>query len=225
MAKKKKKTNRSPNQGSSKPASRGGSSADRAQTAPKGRATGSPRDGRSGETLKNRSSWLVLIAGVAGVVGVIGIIVWQGIADNNAGTADVNDWTLPGLDGGEDVALAELVGKPVVLNFFASWCTACEAELPEFNAMADVYGDEVEFIFVNSQENGDWRRMARDGGIDDNTLVRDFGAGDRAMHRALGGRGMPITAFYDADGTLREVSTGALVGGALEEMLRRFGYI
>lgn len=193
-------------------------------TAPKGAPTASRRSASSKQT-RDRASWLVLYAGIGVVLIVIGLAVWSAIQDSQAGTADADDWELPALNGGDDVALSDFDGKPVVLNFFASWCTACDAELPEYNRAADLYGDQVEFVFINSQDDGAGNAMARRHGIDDNTLVRDFGANDAAMFRALGGRGMPITAFYDADGSLRFVSPGALVNGALEEALAQFGYI
>ena len=176
--------------------------------------------------LKRKGSWAVLFGGAAVVVAIIAFSILSSINNSNAGVASVNDWELPSLYDGDDITLASLRGKPVVLNFFASWCTACEDELPEFVAAAEQFGDQVEFVFVDSQDsNGPGREMAERFGLDPSRVVRDFGANNQAMHRALGGRGMPITAFYDADGTLREVSQGALVSGRLLAALSELGYI
>lgn len=191
-------------------------------TAPKGAPTA--KRGTKNEVAKDRASWAVLYAGIAVVVIVIGFAVFSAVRESRAGTAEAEGWVVPALGGGDDVALADFEGKPVVLNFFASWCTACEAELPEYDAAADRHGDAVEFVFINSQDDGNGMEMARQFGIDDNILVRDFGANDAAVFRALRGQGMPITAFYEADGSLRWVSQGALVGGRLEEVLREFGW-
>lgn len=50
--------------------------------------------------------------------------------------------------------------------------------------------------------------------------ARDVGGGNGSgLHRALGGRGMPITAFYDPGGRLVDVWNGVLVGGQLQERL------
>ena len=190
-------------------------------TAPKGAPTA--RQGK-GPTSKDRASWAVLYAGIAVVVIIIGVAVFSAIRESQAGTAEAEGWVVPSLDGDGDVALADFEGTPVVLNFFASWCTQCEAELPEYAAAAERHRGDIEFVFINSQDDGEGMGMAREFGIADETLVRDFGANDGAVFRALRGQGMPITAFYDADGSLRWVSQGALVGGRLEEVLREFGW-
>lgn len=51
--------------------------------------------------------------------------------------------------GGEAVSLSQKQGKPVVLNFWASWCHPCCNELPDFEAAAKQYGDRVEFMMIN----------------------------------------------------------------------------
>ena len=100
------------------------------------------------------------------------------------------------------------------------------AELPEFKAAAEQFGDSVEFIFIDSQDtDGAGRDMAERFGIDGFSVVKDVGASNRALFREMGGRGMPITVFYDADGSLRFISPGALVNGALVNALSEFGYI
>ena len=50
---------------------------------------------------------------------------------------------------GEEVSLYDYVGKPIVLNFWASWCPPCKAEMPDFEAAYQKYGDDVVFLMVN----------------------------------------------------------------------------
>lgn len=49
----------------------------------------------------------------------------------------------------EDVTLSSFVGKPIVLNFWASWCSPCKSEMPEFQKLYEELGEEVEFVIVN----------------------------------------------------------------------------
>ena len=60
---------------------------------------------------------------------------------------------------GNEVTLSEHFGKPIVVNFWATWCGPCKYELPDFDSLAKEYGDEVVFMMVNmtdgSQETVD----------------------------------------------------------------------
>lgn len=56
---------------------------------------------------------------------------------------------------GNTVSLSDFYGKPVVLNFWASWCGPCVGELPGFQAMYDAYGDRVVFLMVNLTDGTD----------------------------------------------------------------------
>lgn len=50
---------------------------------------------------------------------------------------------------GYDTELSEFAGKPVVLNFWASWCTPCKTEMPDFEEAYKKYKDDVEFMMVD----------------------------------------------------------------------------
>ena len=50
---------------------------------------------------------------------------------------------------GNSVRLSDMRGKPVVLNFWASWCPPCKAEMPDFDKVYRELGDEVVFMMVN----------------------------------------------------------------------------
>lgn len=58
------------------------------------------------------------------------------------------DFTVYDLDG-NSYKLSDFLGKPVVLNFWASWCGPCKAEMPDFEDAYKEYQDEIHFLMVN----------------------------------------------------------------------------
>ena len=50
---------------------------------------------------------------------------------------------------GNEVRLSDYFGKPIVLNFWASWCGPCKSEMPDFEEAYQTYGSDVEFMMVN----------------------------------------------------------------------------
>ena len=113
------------------------------------------------------------------------------------------------------------------MNFFASWCTACDDELPAFRDTALGLEGEVDFVFVNSNETGGWEDMAERNEITQFTLVQDIeGTRRNGLYRSLRGTGsMPITAFYDADGNLVDVAMTAFSESALQQRLSLLGFV
>lgn len=79
-------------------------------------------------------------------------------------TEDPNKNTAPDfpvLDAdGNTVRLSDMFGKPVVINFWATWCPPCKRELPDFDRLCREYGDRVVFMMVNLT---DGRRDTVDG--------------------------------------------------------------
>ncbi len=120
-------------------------------------------------------------------------------------------WRLPRLSGTGTVSLAGLHGHPVVVDFFASWCTACQGELPGMAALSEELRGRVTFVGVDSVENGNGLAMARQFGIGGWPLARDVGGSEGSgLHDALNAAGMPVAAFYDASGRLLRVVEGAI---------------
>jgi thiol-disulfide isomerase/thioredoxin len=150
---------------------------------------------------------LVVLLVVAGAV----IAARASSHGTGAVSTEPTSWELPRLGQPGDLKLSDLRGHPVVLDFFASWCTACRGELPGMATLSRKLQGKVTFAGIDSQENGDGLAMARQYGVDWWPLARDVGGTqDSGLHDALGARGMPLTVFYDASGRILTVVVGAI---------------
>lgn len=107
-------------------------------------------------------------------------------------------------------------GKPTVVNFFASWCTPCVAEMPDFEAVSQALRDEVDFLGIAVQDRPeDATRIVESTGIT-YEWSRDI-RGD--IVGAAGVVQMPSTMFVSADGEVVEIQGGALDQERLRELI------
>jgi thiol-disulfide isomerase/thioredoxin len=125
---------------------------------------------------------------------------------------------LPRLNGEGNVTLASFRGRPVVVNFFASWCVPCRQEMPALQAVSTQLKDRVAFMGVNHNDD-------RAGGLQ---LLSDTGVRyptgydpDGHVAAAYGLFGMPTTLFIGADGRLLETHTGQITREQLEQTIAR----
>ncbi|HEX2057695.1 MAG TPA: TlpA disulfide reductase family protein [Actinomycetota bacterium] len=111
----------------------------------------------------------------------------------------------PTLDGDGALALADLRGKPVLVNFWASWCVPCEAEARYLEAAHREYGDEVHFLGVNVKDaRSDALAFVERYDVE-YAQVRDE---ELEWYDAFGLTGQPETFLIDADGEVVEHVTG-----------------
>ncbi len=174
---------------------------------------------------------MLIVGGAVSLIagGILVAAVLFGGSDTGITTSTA--WDLPALQGdtdgdGEDdrFTLEEFAGQPLVVNFFASWCTNCENELPRFKFVDEQFADRLNVVYVNSNETGDWEPMAERTGILDGRLIKDInGSNGNGLYRSLGGTGgMPLTAFYDAEGTVVHIDRGELSSEELQVRLIQF---
>jgi len=130
------------------------------------------------------------------------------IPSAQAPTATPAPSTAFALFDGSSATLADYTGQPVVLNFWASWCPSCVAEMSRaFRPAQEAHGGEVTFIGMNIQDD---RGLAED--LLEETGVEWLNAEDPtgALYVELGGLGMPFTVFIDARGGVVDVHNGPL---------------
>jgi thiol-disulfide isomerase/thioredoxin len=129
------------------------------------------------------------------------------------GATSEGDFTLPCFTGDVPVALEHL-GKPAVINLWASWCGPCLLEMPELQAFADEVGDGVLVLGVNSGDS--WESAVAWAGELGVTYPNVFDP-HSTFKAELGVQGLPSTLFVGADGRVRHTESS---GGLTRETLR-----
>lgn len=129
--------------------------------------------------------------------------------------AGAPDFSLRTLDGVE-VRLSDLRGKPVVLNFWASWCEPCKFEHDMLQQAARYYGDSVTFLGVVYQDKEDNVRKYLENHPSAYRHVLDP---DTKVAIDYGVSGVPESYLVDANGTVREKSPGVISGDELRRWL------
>ena len=117
---------------------------------------------------------------------------------------------------GNKVNLSDYIGKPIVLNFWASWCGPCQSEMPDFHEKYLEIGDEVHFLMVNMtggrETLGNAKAFISEKGYTF-PVFYDTDA-DAAMTYEV--YSLPTTYFIDAEGYLVAQATGAIPADTLQ---------
>lgn len=151
------------------------------------------------------------------VVGLFALLVWrlthQSHPPKLGGPAP--NFTLRRLDDRGTIDLRSLRGKPVVLNFFASWCNPCKGEAPVLESAWRKYRDRVVFLGIDYHDvTSDGRRFLRAHDITYPTVAD--GSGDVADR--YGVTGVPETYFINAQGRL----VGSHIAGTVAHQQNAF---
>jgi cytochrome c biogenesis protein CcmG/thiol:disulfide interchange protein DsbE len=172
-------------------------------------------------------------AGAAGVVLTVGVLfVSREVLGDEAPTTMglVDDLTpkvgrpapnfvLPSLDGGKPISSEQFRGQTLVLNFWASWCPPCRAEMPDFQELWEERGPDGDLVVLAVDFLAEDTVDAAAGVVEEFGLTfpvaTDTPNGD--VGRRYGVRGLPATFFIDRDGILRQRSLGPVFGNLLPE--------
>ena len=155
-----------------------------------------------------------LIAAVLAGVGVWALAALITIVLPNR-SIQIPQLALTGLDG-RSVQLETLVGKPLVVNMWASWCPPCRREMPVLRE-AQLRRPDVTFVFANQAESAEAvRKYLAAERIDLNNVLLDSRL---QLGAATGSNALPTTLFFSAKGQLIERRLGELSAATLAQRL------
>lgn len=118
---------------------------------------------------------------------------------------------------GNMVNLTDFYGKPIIVNFWASWCGPCKSEMPDFEEAYQTYGEEVHFLMVNMTDGARETVEVAQAYIDEQgyTFPLYFDTmQDAAM--TYGVTSIPSTFFIDEEGHAVAYAQGAISSDVLK---------
>lgn len=113
---------------------------------------------------------------------------------------------------GNPVNIGEMAGKPVVINYWATWCAPCRQEFPGFENVKKRYEDKINFLMISDEEASLIQRF-RDNNPYTFNYLRAVDGFEEISTR-------PTTFVYSSTGKLIEKRTGGLSETELSELLR-----
>jgi len=127
------------------------------------------------------------------------------------------DFTVYNTDGYK-VNLSDFKGKPVIVNFWATWCGPCKSELPAFENVYKKYGDKIQFMMVNMTDGQRETIQVVNDFVSENgytfPLYYDLDMSAAVEYNVVS---IPTTLFIDADGNIVKERKGAVSEGYITE--------
>ena len=169
-------------------------------------------------TVVRRRTWVRPVLILLPCVAFLGLLVFALVTKGTAPVAgdEAPAFEGPLLSGEGTLALDDLEGRPIFVNFWWSGCKPCKDEAPDLERAYDIYGDEIAFVGINVHDaRTDALAFAESYNLD-YPHVRDEGL---EIYRRYGLTGQPESFFIDRDGEIVEHVAGPLDGEGLGRLL------
>ncbi|WP_406564888.1 MULTISPECIES: TlpA disulfide reductase family protein [Bacillus] len=159
------------------------------------------------------------------LVGLAGFAVFQTLSSDRSAEVGVAvgdkamDFELPLLDG-TVVRLSDYEGKKVILNFWATWCPPCKAEMPEMQDFhIDNKDNDVVILAVNLTEQDTIAKVNEF--VDEGGFTFPILLDEKGTWRHYQVLTMPTTYFIDTEGIIRNKHIGAMTYQTMEQQIKR----
>ncbi len=155
------------------------------------------------QTQRQRQKWLLIAFGIA----AIGIAVLMLVFSSGTTSAQVPDFTATTLNG-ETVQLSAYKGRVVMLNFWATWCPPCKAEMPTIQAAYKYYREQgFTVLAINNREQSTQIQPFANALALTFPIVLDT---DSTLQDAFAIKGYPTSLFISDAGEIYATHTGML---------------
>jgi thiol-disulfide isomerase/thioredoxin len=122
--------------------------------------------------------------------------------------------------GGKPLTLAPYRGRVLVVNFWASWCGPCVAEMPELVRLHDTYASKgIQFVGIGVDSQQNVQNFLKKIPVDYPILVSGFGGADLARSLGNAAGALPFTVVIDANGVVRSTKLGQIAPTELSKVL------
>jgi thiol-disulfide isomerase/thioredoxin len=161
--------------------------------------------------MEKKSFWTGFITGnvifiITAVVLYFNFMIQPDLSLSQVETQDLN---------GNIVNLENYIGKPLVVNYWATWCAPCRAEFPEFEKIKQQYGEEVNFIMISDEPIDKITKFSKSNPYTFNYLKSSKDLSSYGINTR------PTTYFYNAKGILVAKETASLDAAKLNEMIKK----
>ena len=127
------------------------------------------------------------------------------------------DFTVYDIEGNA-VKLSDFYGKPLIINFWASWCGPCQMEMPEFQSAYDEYGDKINFVIVNMTDGQRETVETASGFMTESGYTFPvYYDTDMDAASVYGVYSLPATYFADSEGYLVAHAKGMLTADMMAQ--------
>lgn len=124
-------------------------------------------------------------------------------------------------NGGKEVRLSDYFGKPVLINFWATWCPPCRSELPAFDKLSERYGDKMAFMMIDMTDGyretvETVKRFMADNSYTYPVFYDTKGDAAKAYHVSS----IPCTVAIDRYGNVYKTQLGVMSESAIESIIK-----